>query len=66
MPSSFLLCYEYLDYVKLNLFSLLFVVRYGHSLLVKSLFLEVFGEWQVSLKDECFPSRGDCKTPKMT
>ena len=39
---------------------------YGYDLCVETLFLEVFGEWQVLFEDECCPSGGDCKTPKMT
>ena len=42
------------------------MVCFGHVLLVESLILEVFVEWQVSLEDECCPCGEDCKTPKLT
>ena len=57
---------ESLDYLKFMFSSWLSVILYGNELLVKSLFLEVFREWQVSLEDECCPSGKECKTPKVT
>ena len=63
--SSFLLYCDGID-VLIDVFVVWDVMWYGHDLLTESLHLEVFGDRQVSFKDESCPSGGECKTPKMT
>ena len=52
-PSGFLLCCESLYFLKLMLCSWLCSIWYGHELIIESLSLEVFREWQLLFDDEC-------------